>query len=198
MTQKPVHVIAASGKAHGHQAIWNAIRAFNGGTWTIRALYDAEIAERWTIESYVDRLLKGALIEIAVPAEVLRDNQYRLLKDTGHHAPKLRADGLPSKQGSGTQNMWRSMRMLKEFDSREIMIHSTTEDVTVSENTAKAYCRALMTAGYLRVTQKARPGVRTARYRLVRDDGPLPPKIQRVRQVFDPNSRKSYPMETSK
>lgn len=45
----------------------------------------------------------------------------------------------------------------------------------------------------LRVVQKASPGHgRKAIYRLIRNTGPLPPQIQRVKHVFDPNTREVH------
>ena len=37
---------------------------------------------------------------------------------------------------------------------------------------------------------KARPGVRAARYRLVRDTGPRAPRERRVRALWDDNERR--------
>ena len=45
--------------------------------------------------------------------------------------------------------------------------------------------------GYLTCIQKANAH-RQATYRLTRDSGPLAPQIQRVKQVFDPNSKTVY------
>lgn len=51
----------------------------------------------------------------------------------------------------------------------------------------------LLNTGFLRVVQKADPVKgRIATYRLIRNDGPKPPQIQRVKQVFDPNTGKVY------
>ena len=53
--------------------------------------------------------------------------------------------------------------------------------------TAKEYCTMLTQAGYLKVLRKASPPKKPAVYKLVRNTGPQPPQIQRVKQVFDPN-----------
>ena len=85
--------------------------------------------------------------------------------------------------------MWTSMRGLGEFNPRDIAAHSTTPDVRVSELTAKAYCAMLLKTGYLRVLKKAEPMAgRQAIYRLIRNSGPKPPQIQRIKQVYDPNT----------
>ncbi len=83
--------------------------------------------------------------------------------------------------------MWRTIRMVKQFTPRDLALQSSTEEVGVTEATARTYCTMLLKAKYLRVIQKAVPGKRQAIYLFVRDTGPLPPQIQRVKQVYDPN-----------
>jgi hypothetical protein len=70
----------------------------------------------------------------------------------------------------------------------DLAVHSTTTETEVGENHARVYCSHLLAAGYLKVVQKAAPPKRAAIYRLVRDTGPVPPKTQRVQQVYDPNT----------
>jgi hypothetical protein len=62
----------------------------------------------------------------------------------------------------------------------------------VTEATAKAYLKMLLACGYLRVTKKAVPKFSQARYRLIRNHGPKPPMVQRVKQIFDPNTREVF------
>jgi hypothetical protein len=51
----------------------------------------------------------------------------------------------------------------------------------------------LLATGYLRVVEKANPSQdKLAVYRLIRNDGPKPPMIQRVKQVYDPNTGRVY------
>lgn len=90
-------------------------------------------------------------------------------------------------------NIWRSMRMLKKFSALDLATHSNTDTVKVTEATAQSYCVMLLATGFLTVVQKAAPVEgRKAIYRLIRDDGPKPPMIQRVKQVYDPNTGKVY------
>lgn len=90
---------------------------------------------------------------------------------------------------SARANMWRSMRGLQNFTARDIAVHSTTEEVTVSEEAALDYCQMLVRSGHLRAVQKALPGRRPAIYRLVRNTGPVPPKERRISAVWDENTR---------
>lgn len=86
-------------------------------------------------------------------------------------------------------NIWRSMRMLREFSALDLAAHSTTPNVSVSADDAERFCQPLLRAGYLRVIKKpgARLGGGGAVYRLIRNTGPLPPKEQRVRAIYDEN-----------
>lgn len=84
-------------------------------------------------------------------------------------------------------NMWRAMRMMREFSPIDLAAHSTTETVKVSEDEALDYCGSLARAGYLRVT-KRHDDPKMARYRLVRNTGPKPPRERRVRGVEDENT----------
>lgn len=117
--------------------------------------------------------------------------RWVLIKDIGHHAPRVRPDGSAVTQGAITTQLWRAMTMLKEFSFIDLVQHASVE---IPEATSKDYCKRLLGAGYLRVLVKADPSTgRIARYRLIRASGPKAPQIQRVRQVFDPNTGIAYP-----
>ena len=75
----------------------------------------------------------------------------------------------------------------------DLAAHANTETVAVSQADAAAYCRALLAAGYLRVSVKASPkSAREAIYRLARDTGPRPPREKRVRAVVDANTGETH------
>lgn len=86
-------------------------------------------------------------------------------------------------------NMWTAIRRLKEFTPTDIASHSTTPEVEVTAAEAATYVRALLAAGYVRVRERAIPGRREARYRLIRDTGPQAPVVRRVQVLCDPNER---------
>ncbi len=178
--RRPAHV-----GSPGRQEIWQAIR-LGRSFFTVNSLMDASGANRKTIEDYLRCLIPGGVIGQK------GDSGYELIEDRGHHAPRLNRDGRPVTQGAGVENMWRSMRMLGQFDARDIAAHSTTHSVSVSDATAKSYISMLLRTGYLRVVSKAVPGRRAAVYRLIRNSGPRPPQIQRVKQVWDPNTRQVH------
>lgn len=183
--RKPAHK-----RQVGRQDIWENIR-LGRDFFTVNSLVDATGAAAKTVRDYLRCLKAGGVVREK------GDHGYELIKDCGHHAPRLKPDGSPVTQGAGVENMWRSMRMLPQFDAREIAAHSTTDSVTVSDETARAYIGMLLKTGYLRVITKAVPNKRMATYRLIRNSGPKPPQIQRVKQVYDPNTSEVYLPEGS-
>lgn len=166
----------------GRQDIWTAIRRqpdrFSAGDLAL-----ATMANIKTVQDYLRCLLPAGIIE------AVDGNAFRLIDDRGYHAPRVNRQGKPVTAGAGVENMWRSMQGLAQFSPRDLAAHSNTPDVSVTEVTAKSYCAMLLKTGYLRVVQKASPvHGRQAIYRLIRNSGPQPPQIQRVKQVYDPNT----------
>lgn len=182
MARKPIDQ-SDKNKPEGQEGVWAEIRRLN--IFTISEIVEATGINRKTTSDYIKRLGAGGYVELHSSHE--ETGRYALVRDVGVHAPRVRPDGQPVTQGTGTLNMWRSMRMLGQFSARDLAIHSTTDSVSVTEATAKSYCSMLLKADYLRVLQKAVPGKRPAVYRFVRNTGPVPPKIQRVQQVYDAN-----------
>lgn len=172
---------------HGQQAIWDEIRRLN--IFTVTEIWGVVDMHRKSIINYVKRLEAGGFVEQR--EDFTTSHRYKLVRDAGVHAPRLQKDGSPVTQGEANANMWRAMRMMKQFTPLDLSTHSTTDSVSVAETTAKCYCTMLLKAGYLRVIEKANPfQARQATYRLVRNTGPFPPQVQRVKQVFDPNLNK--------
>lgn len=93
----------------------------------------------------------------------------------------------PKRDATIHGNLWMAMRGLGEFCPTDLSAHATTDTLEVSARQANDYCRMLLNAGYLKVLRKAVPGRREARYRLIRNTGPKPPRERRVRAVYDDN-----------
>ena len=171
------------------QMIWESLRKKVGEWQAVLALSEDLKVNRKTVMDYLDAL------EAARFVERKRDDGHqglawvRLVQDGGYHAPRLRKDGSPVTQGVGVANMWRSMRIVKIFTAPEIARLSTTSAVSVTEATAQSYIGILFATEFLSVVEKANPAIgRKASYRLVRNTGPKPPMIQRVKRVYDPNT----------
>lgn len=181
MRRRPIDVPGASPR----QAIWSAIRRMDG-PFELPDIVGKTDAHPKTVLDYLTALsASGHLGREGTGKAAI----YRLVRDTGQEAPKVRPDGSTSSAGRGSENMWRAMRTLAEFSPADIAVHATAGDVVVSEAVAKAYCRMLLATEYLRVVRKAQPmrGC-LAVYRLIRNSGPKAPMIQRVKRVYDPNT----------
>ena len=169
---------------HGQQAIWDVIREQR--SFTITDVFLQVDMHRKSVINYVMRLKKGGFVERADDFD--RTYTYNLIKDAGRFAPRLNRDGKPVTQGTANANMWQSMRMLKEFTPNDIVGVSNTTKAQLKLTTVKAYCTILLKADYLRLVRAAEPPTKQAVYRLIRDTGPLPPQVQRTKQLFDPNT----------
>jgi hypothetical protein len=141
-----------------------------------------------SIRAYLTGLCNAKYIEKTGTTKIYAHNSatYTLIKDIGIDAPRVRTDGTHVTQGQGNINLWRTMRILKAFTATDLAINASTEDCQIKESTAKKYCQALAKAKYLKMTggKGGAPGV----YRLMKYTGPKPPQIQRVQQIFDPNT----------
>lgn len=184
MSRKPVDQVPASGTLRGQAHIWVVIMSLGDqGGMTLSDIHGKTNASRDTVADYVRRLERGGYLERDRDdsgPEVL----YRLVRRSREY-PSLRKDGTecpPSKR----ESMWRTMRMIKRFDFRELAASASTEETPIKEQDAKDYCKHLLKAGYLKVITKATP-TSPHRYQLIRDTGPKPLMIQRVKQVYDPN-----------
>lgn len=174
----------------GREAIWAAIRAAKGGALSVGDLSAATGAHQKTIRDYCKGLTAAGYLEVQ-PGDVAR---WVLVRDIGHEAPRVRPDGSSVTQGAVTEQLWRGMYILKEFTFADLV---ETASIDIPVETAKAYCKMLLATGYLRVLRKADPSKsRIARYRLIRNNGPRPPQIQRVKRVFDPNTREVFMPES--
>ncbi len=186
MPNQPIDLRPKQLNRNSRQAVWNEIRRLR--TFTVADAAGYGNSAKKEARKYIEALCKAGICE---HLENTAPMQFRLVRDWGEKCPRVRDDGSIVGQDRGQLNMWRSMRMLPSFNAQDIALHSTTEETDVKLATAKTYIKHLLAAGYLRVLQKAKggPGGRLATYRLIRDTGPLPPKIQRVKQVYDANTK---------
>lgn len=187
-----------AGRSPAHQAgatrqdMWLALKRLPGAI-TVASVAEATGAHRSSVLRYFNALTAGGYLEASDVPNGL-PMSWSLKRDVGHHAPRLRADGSAVTQGEVVAQLWCAMLGLKDgFDFRELMQGAS---IDIPEETAKDYCKRLLAAGYLRVLVKADPHAkRIARYRLIRASGPQAPQVQRVRQIFDPNTGEVYRLE---
>lgn len=165
------------------QAIWEWICAQKG-----RQFYSTDIDVKLhesSIRDYLTALTNGGYLDLLLKAPRFGGNIYMQIKDCGVDAPRLKKDGTPVTQGQGQQYMWNAMPILKTFSAYDLALNASTDDVTISVQTAISYITALCKAGYL-------VGLAEQRYQLLpgKWTGPHPPQIQRTKQIYDPNLKR--------
>ena len=143
--RKPVQVEMAGGKTQ-RQRMWEAIRALHKAGKTITqddVIRLARIHYDGTANTYFRCLVKAGIISRhegetlpgrgAVKAKAV----YILEKDLGCEAPRVNKQGEFVTQGSGTESMWRTMRIIGQFTPAQLAVMASTEEVKVNESTAK-------------------------------------------------------------
>lgn len=191
VTRKPVH-LQAQGPKGDRQHMWEVIRKMHRTSWPITVRQVWEKASEWgpkgRVRDYITGLVAAGYLRPieGAPGPAV---QYELIKDCGMEAPRVRKDGTEVTQGRGREQMWRTVKIIGDFTARDLAQAASTPAFTVAENTAKDYCTMLAGAEYLATTRKGSPGV-PARYRLVQSrwTGPRAPMIQRLKQLYDPNT----------
>lgn len=180
---------AADQKSVGRQEMWLAIKAYADRV-TVGDIVAVTKVARSTVLRYLQALTAAGHLRAMPTTGPGQPGIWLLVNDVGHHAPRVRKDGSRVTLGETTRQLWLAMCGLKDFDARELVQNASIE---IPEATSKDYCKRLLAAGYLKVTIKADPHVgRVARYRLVRLSGPRAPQVQRVRQIYDPNTGAVY------
>jgi len=145
--------------------IWAAIRCFGQvGKGIARAFSVMEVMALSgqrddTALSYLRALEKAGYVAACgeAPPALRRRREFRsfrLVRDCGVDAPRVKADGSPAEENAGREQMWRAAKILKEFDYRELAAAASTEKHPVSSDEAQTYCRFLKVGGYLTVTQR--------------------------------------------
>jgi len=197
---KPAKPARLAGAETIEQRIWTVIRCRHalGKRLTLPdVVFDAK-ANEGTAGYYLQRLLAGGYLAPAgrQPRNKTSAGQfsyaaYRLARDVGMTAPRLRRDGSAAKAGLSRDQMWRTVKILREFNARDLSLAASTPERAVKLTDARQYLGALERGGYVCVVQWAKlgPGGSLARYRFraTRNTGPRPPVVQARRRVFDPN-----------
>ncbi|WP_178860769.1 hypothetical protein [Thiomicrorhabdus cannonii] len=117
---------------------------------------------------------------------------YTLEKDTGVNPPRVDINGNEYKKGMVREQMWRTMRMVGSFTAAQLAANATTDDVVITETTAKKFIHSLYQAGYLRLVKPGHKEYGTAEYQLkpAAWTGNKPPLVSHMNVVFDQNTNK--------
>ncbi len=167
------------------EAMWAVIRVLR--RFTVRELYGETTLDISTVRDYVVGLERSGILAPLDGTPLAEDGatRYQLVKDVGVDAPRVRRDGTTVTQGQGRINLWRTMRIIKEFNARVLADAASTEDCVISVATAEDYIRHLHRAGYLKANGRGRYLFLYHMY-----TGPRPPMIQKVKRVWDQNLKK--------
>lgn len=176
--------------------IWAATRSFGRAeSFSVAEIMVLAEQRADTVLTYLESLRKAGFVERS--GEALRPTArprrecalFWLERDVGVEAPRIDASGKPVTQGTGRDQMWRAMRVLKSFDRRELAAAASTEQHPVALGEVKTYTCFLARAGYLQLDRKG-SGRTAARFRFVRsrDTGPRAPLITSKKEVMDGNT----------
>ncbi|MEF8769382.1 hypothetical protein [Candidatus Accumulibacter contiguus] len=196
MSRLPVVMELAGGKSQ-RQRVWEAIRSLSacalGGGEESRWFAADDLSRQAKIEMPVVReyckclVAAGYLRSATSAAGRGVKTSFALDKDNGIEAPRVRRDGSPVTQGSGTQAMWDAITVLDSFTPAFL-----AELAMVKPATAANYCGYLYRAGYLTLLK---PGHGTGRGGVAsvwscaraHRKKPRAPMITRLKAVYDPN-----------
>ena len=179
------------------QRVWTAIRKHRE-EFTIKQVAELGQMKYDSTRDFITGLKKAGII-----AEVRREKlpnmskkieliYFKLVEDYGYNTPSVDRQGnILGKSATVNKAMWNTLRITKQpVNATELAAISSTDEQQVSIETADSYLRFLHHAGYLKIARVAHHAVRKAKYQLLpgMDTGPIPPQIQRAKQVFDPNT----------
>lgn len=185
-------------KAGGPQAYWSAMRGLTvrDGSFTSRDI--AQLCGAGavnTVSCYVRACVRAGHVDVVGERRLThpasrRFKRFKLyaVRVTGRlEAPFEKPDRTP-KLGAVHQQMWTAMRALSRFTTRELAVLASTDEVTISSDTARIFCWKLEQAGYLQ--ELGRDGRwRVLRLRPGKGTGPIPPVITGAGEVIDRNPR---------
>lgn len=118
--------------------------------------------------------------------------EYTLVKDTGVNPPRVDDKGKPVTTGMGREQMWRTLRIIGQFDYKQLAATASTDDIVIAESEAASYVSHLHKAGYLKCIKPANHSGGLAVYMLIPAawTGAKPPMVKRMNVVFDQNKHK--------
>jgi len=196
MAGRPITAPHPGGPGMPQDRLWTEIRRRNEAGEPITVFLtatSAKVTEK-TARDYLRRLIAGGYLAAdEEPGVPIVHRQHRLIRDTGRETPRLCRDGSPSRQGSGNEAMWRTLKYLSgPMSAKDLAVNASTEETPISEATAKTYLDYLTRGGYCirlntKRTGKAKPPPQW-RFNPKANTGPKPPRIQRTRCLVDGNT----------
>ncbi len=189
-------VSGMAGDVTPRQRIWDAIRYqhVDDGLITMQGIRIALKRQQPSlsesrISDYLRALIAGGFLVRSNPDAPPATNAiYRLERDVGVEAPRVRRDGtVPAPPGR--EQLWRTLKIIGTCTGQELADAASTAVTPVSRAAADEYLTMLSRAGYVTTVRPGTPGV-PARFQLVpsRWTGPMAPQIRRTKQLYDPNT----------
>ncbi|WP_145991775.1 hypothetical protein [Pseudomonas sp. FFUP_PS_473] len=188
MTGRKAHLVV-TGTKEPRQRIWESIRILGPG-FSINDIARRSGQMPRKINEYFSALVKAGIIEVIESPDGKASRVYSLVKDEGADYPRLNRKGERTYLHLITENIWRSIRILKGSFTAETVVHTASAGgVPMTTIRVRQYLNALTEAGYLAKTECERNTPET--YQLIpgKHTGPRPPEIRKLDslQVYDPN-----------
>lgn len=139
----------------------------NRARFTIADVMEACSVTEWQRANYFSKLTAAGKLHLCGRED--RRSVYTILDTDAALAFASK------KRQSNNGAIWGAIRTLKVFTVAELLLTICKADEGVTEAKVRKYVSLLLNAGYLTVLQRATPGGKLARYRRVKDTGPLPP-----------------------
>lgn len=181
--RQPSNLAMHDGKTN-QQRMWECLRNSGGCSSCIVISRKARVHYK-TAQRYMDLLVSQGYLESV--GSCRGEPIFRLLRDVGIEAPRIKHGRKGCGLQTGVEVMWRTIRILGVFTAGDLVDLSCTS-TPVKPSTAQRFLKKLAQAGYLDIVGAIRRGGVT-QYRLRRwmNSGPVAPIIQKNGCVFDPN-----------
>ena len=150
----------------------------------LAALIDVETLD---LRDYISGLIAaGYLAKVRAPKRGV-PAAYRVVRDNGAEAPRVKRDGSPLIKGMAEEQMWRILRSPAGADitAAQLAAYAATPALAVSDLDAETYLSQLAGAKYIAPLPTRRGAAQ--RWRLVSNTGPKPPMFARIDSLYDPN-----------
>lgn len=188
---QPLHLTTAAGY---RQRAWEAIRlaGLHGDTFSIAEIAAAADEDVPLVREYCAGLIAAGYIVLTEKPKRGHVARYKLARDNGAEAPRLKRDGSPLIKGLPEEQMWRVLRSPAGADisAVELAAHASSTLAPVSEAHAAEYLEQLACAKYAGrlPARRTKPGQDAPpRYRLIANTGPRPPMLARIDCLYDAN-----------
>lgn len=100
---------------------------------------------------------------------------------------------IPGQEKTPETAMWKVMRRSTTFTPLDLQAMAKVGGHEIKLAAARAYCRQLLAAGYLKTMEPAIHGKREATYSLIKRTGLRAPMPRKVTGILDPNTREFVP-----